>query len=467
MRTKTIRVNSNTRVCSKHFVGGKKGPLDVPTIFPFSNRPKPRPITKRRTLEHGTGDEAEEKTDCPDDTDGADQSTPGECDGGEVADQESVEESPPVAENNEAENPVSAAGTVTELMRQVMDLTIRLLEKEEKEQELREELGAAQSKAAKQGSQQPCSRFSFSSIQNDDDLVRFYTGLPSAQAFQCLYCSLDEYFSAGLIRSGSTWDGEGDRPGGNKVQSIISLRDQLFLTLIRLRLGAPLADLANRFQVHQSTVSRIFNTMVDLLYRFFETIKDELWPSRRVIDENMPEEFRRMYPSTRCVIDCTELPIEKPTDPILQRVTWSSYKNRNTLKALVAITPDGCLSFVSELYGGSVSDREITQTCGFLEKLEPGDSVMADKGFTIGDLLEGKGVSLNIPPFLSKKDQLSAAEVVKTRRIAKLRIHVERQMERIKNYKMLDFLPITLCDVSNKLFCVCAWLTLFQPPPCP
>ena len=35
------------------------------------------------------------------------------------------------------------------------------------------------------------------------------------------------------------------------------------LTLIRLRIGAPLADLANRFQAHQSTVSRIFNTMVE------------------------------------------------------------------------------------------------------------------------------------------------------------------------------------------------------------
>ena len=99
-----------------------------------------------------------------------------------------------------------------------------------------------------------------------------------------------------------------------------------------------------------------------------------------------------------------------------------------------------------------VSDREITETCSLLEKLEPGDSVMADKGFTIDDLLEQRGVTLNIPPFLSKKDQLSAAQVVETRRIAKLRIHVERQMERVKNYRILEFLPITLCDVTNKLF---------------
>ena len=126
------------------------------------------------------------------------------------------------------------------------------------------------------------------------------------------------------------------------------------------------------------------------------TIESELWVSRYQVDKYLPDEFRRHYPSTRCVIDCTEIPIEKPTDPVLQRVTWSSYKNRNTLKALVAISPDGCLTFVSKLYGGSVSDREITEACGLLDKLEAGDSVMADKGFTIGDLLEDRGVTLNI-----------------------------------------------------------------------
>ena len=91
-------------------------------------------------------------------------------------------------------------------------------------------MGGAGSSPVK-GSQQPCSRFSFSSIQKDDDLVRFYAGLPSVQAFQCLY-RLTQYFWAGLIRNGRMWNGEGDHPGGNKAQSIISLRDQLFLTVV-------------------------------------------------------------------------------------------------------------------------------------------------------------------------------------------------------------------------------------------
>lgn len=148
-------------------------------------------------------------------------------------------------------------------------------------------------------------------------------------------------------------------------------------------------------------------------------------------------------------------------------MTRSSYKNHNTLKALSAITSDVCLSFVSSLYGESVTDREITETCGLWELHKCGDSIMADKGFTISNLPEERGVGVNVLPFLQKKDQLSHEETVLTRPIANLRIHVERQMERVKNFHILDFLPVSLCDVADKHFSVCAWLIQYQPPLCP
>jgi hypothetical protein len=44
-------------------------------------------------------------------------------------------------------------------------------------------------------------------------------------------------------------------------------------------------------------------------------------------------------------------------------------------------------NFVSKLYSGSISDKEIVNVSGFLEKLQPGDAVMADKGFNIQDYL--------------------------------------------------------------------------------
>ena len=91
-----------------------------------------------------------------------------------------------------------------------------------------------------------------------------------------------------------------------------------------------------------------------------------------------------------------------------------------------------------------------------LDLLEPGDNVMADRGFDIGDVLEARGITLNIPPFLGEHDQLSSREVEARRRIASLRIPVERAIGRMKNYKILHSpFPINLADLSSDIMCLC------------
>ena len=77
-------------------------------------------------------------------------------------------------------------------------------------------------------------------------------------------------------------------------------------------------------------------------------------------------------------------------------MTFSSYKNHNTFKALVGISPDGAITFVSSLYPGCISDKELTRKSGILDLLEEGDSVMADTGFEIEEDLMLIGVRLNI-----------------------------------------------------------------------
>ncbi|KAG5880646.1 hypothetical protein JTB14_015622 [Gonioctena quinquepunctata] len=62
------------------------------------------------------------------------------------------------------------------------------------------------------------------------------------------------------------------------------------------------------------------------------------------------------------------------------------------------VAPNGVVTYVSDLYPGSTSDKKIVEDSGILEKMEPGD-LRADKGFLIKDLLP-QGVSLNVPSFL-------------------------------------------------------------------
>ena len=75
----------------------------------------------------------------------------------------------------------------------------------------------------------------------------------------------------------------------------------------------------------------------------------------------MPNSFKQQYPSTGVIIDATAVFIQQPSLPELQQRTYYSYKNHNTYKGLVGISPSGAVTFVSKLYPGSISNKELTR----------------------------------------------------------------------------------------------------------
>ena len=190
-----------------------------------------------------------------------------------------------------------------------------------------------------------------------------------------------------------------------------------------------------------------------------------IWPSREDVNCYMPECFRTLYPTTRVIIDCTEIHVQTPSSLLLQSQLYSSHKSNTTLKGLVGITPYGAVSFVSSLYTGAISDKEITRCSGILDLLEDEDSIMADKGFDIEDLLLEKGVQLNMPPFLQSQAQFSSKDVQQTKTIASLRIHVERAIRRIKEYHFFDSdVPLIALGLINQIYTLTCLLTNFQGP---
>ena len=90
-------------------------------------------------------------------------------------------------------------------------------------------------------------------------------------------------------------------------------------------------------------------------------------------------------------------------------------------------------------------------------------SIMADRGFTIKDLLQELNIQLNIPPFLEGQQQLPSPEI-EGRKIASLRIHVERAIGRIKTFGICSSkIPLSMARITNQLVCVCGFLSNFQP----
>ncbi|XP_065675685.1 uncharacterized protein LOC136091898 [Hydra vulgaris] len=172
------------------------------------------------------------------------------------------------------------------------------------------------------------------------------------------------------------------------------------------------------------------------------------------------------FPSTRCIIDCTELFCQKPSSLKHQSSLFSSYKHHVTYNGLLGISPSGAITFISQLDDGAISDKEIVVRSGFLEELwNKNDSVMADRGFTISDHLNTINVKLNIPSFLNGQLQLSKEDATKSQTIASLRIHVERAIRRNKVFcQISNEIPLVFHGSINQLWTVTCLLCNFLPP---
>ena len=194
-----------------------------------------------------------------------------------------------------------------------------------------------------------------------------------------------------------------------------------------------------------------------------------MWPDRDILQKTMPTCFQESFgKKVAIIIDCFEIFIDRPSNLSARASTWSNYKHKNTAKVLLGITPQGVISYVSESWGGRASDKYITEHCGILKKLLPGDIVLANRGFDIAESVGTMQAQLHIPAFTKGKQQLSALQVENTRTIANVRIHVERVIGAVQQrYTILQAtLPIDFLSsrkgeelpLVDLIICVCCAL---------
>ena len=295
-----------------------------------------------------------------------------------------------------------------------------------------------------------------------DANFKFYTSFPNYATFKVFFGYLQPACNFLMyIGSNNTEHVSETQEKHGRIRSLPP-EQELFMILVRLRCGLLGLDIASRFGISQVQYSRIETTWLGFLYHRLRALP--IWASREHVQQTMPQAFKDGYPNTRVVFDCTEIYIEMPTSFRSQSATYSSYKNHNTAKGLIGISPARYPTFISELYAGRSSDKQVTRDCRILNMLEPGDDVMADRGFDIeGDMTDG--VKLNIPPFINGAPQLSVSDENETRRIAAVRVHVERAIRRIKCFRILkNVFPLSMASELNKVWVICSYLTLFHPP---
>ncbi|XP_075887021.1 uncharacterized protein LOC142891406 isoform X2 [Nelusetta ayraudi] len=216
-----------------------------------------------------------------------------------------------------------------------------------------------------------------SSLRNDAEKVKFYTGLPNFFVLETVMWLLAPHMD------------------GMK-NAKLSKFQQLLLTLMRLRLDLRNQDLAYRFGVKVATVTRTVHQMVGIMSSTLVPTA-VFWPSRAELRKNLPAALRATHPDCAVIVDCFTVPFEEPVSRGGQqqhRAAPSSQgagTNNNVLKYLIGVAPQGVVTFVSRGVPGNVSDRSLTESSGLLCKLLPGDVVLASRDLGIADSVAARG----------------------------------------------------------------------------
>ena len=113
---------------------------------------------------------------------------------------------------------------------------------------------------------------------------------------------------------------------------------------------------------------------------------------------------------------------------------------------------------------GRASDRHITLNSGFIDLIDHGDQIMANRGFLVKEEIMIKRATLIIPPAVQGAEQMSSVNVKATKEIANLRIHFERAIQRLKTFRILKYtLPVTLLPLIDDIV-TCAPMCNFYGP---
>ncbi|XP_062541019.1 uncharacterized protein LOC134209054 [Armigeres subalbatus] len=244
----------------------------------------------------------------------------------------------------------------------------------------------------------------------------------------------------------------------------ISVRD-MFIIFRKLRLNEAYWHLAIQFQLSTSSIGRIINENIALLADAMDGFI--VWPEVEEVQINLPSTFKHRFGAVNTIIDCFEIQIERPTNAVHQALSYSMYKKCNTIKYLIACLPDGLINYISKGAGGRISDKEIVRESGFLDKLFENTMVMADRGFKSIELdIREKKCSLVRPPSTTVSKKMSREEVLLNKRIASLRIHVERAIGRLRDFQLLKPHATVESRIINKLdyyVCIACGICNIQP----
>lgn len=286
-------------------------------------------------------------------------------------------------------------------------------------------------------------KFSVFDFITSDTKLNSWTGLPSFDLLNaiedCLYTAFPDILTTSKLNR-------------------CSVRERIVLCFVKLKTNMSFVCLADLFNVSNDTVTRVFGQMITFLSQALKPLI--YFPTVEENKANMPIAFRKYgYQNVRSIIDCSEVKVQAMKCTNCRISTYSPYKKDYTMKFMMNITPGGFISHISDVYSGKASDKFIFIEEKLIEKFDcPNDAIMVDKGLMIEDEVIEHELTLVRPSFFrSEMEQFEEEETIKNTRIASLRVHVERALQRVKIFAvMTDRMEYNLHPYVNEILVVVA-----------
>jgi hypothetical protein len=266
---------------------------------------------------------------------------------------------------------------------------------------------------------------SYCQIQSKPRILKSLTGL-SVEEFETLLPSFERAWQA-YIQSEFIDQARNRRYGGGRKPHLVQSCDQLLFILFYFRHYPTQEVQGFLFGIGQPQANQWVHRLTGVLNQAlgYEQQLPEREPHRL-------EAVLKQCPGLEFIIDGTERPINRPSEPQVQREYFSGKKKTHTVNNNLISHRGGKVVYLSDTYEGSVPDKLI---CDLEAHPFPaGSKLWKDKGY---QGYEPEGVSCFQPKKKPPGQALSEADKDRNREISKERIEIEHQINGIKRCRIV------------------------------
>eukprot|EP01052_Picozoa_sp_SAG31_P028744 SAG31_NODE_2799_length_5080_cov_2.022485_4_plen_532_part_00 len=240
-----------------------------------------------------------------------------------------------------------------------------------------------------------------------------------------------------------------------------------------LRFGCSLDQMSADFGVPTVIATRAFKSTAKALSAMFE--REFPRPSFDEIRRSTPSCFdaKAGTKDSGLMVDATGIQCPHPSNPELARTMWSEYYDMWAVIYQLGVTPGGCCVWVGPRQSPKLSDTQQCVLGGLLEFMWPGSRLVLDRGYKgMHFAARRRLVRVTMPAFrirrkkkTDRRTQLGKEAMRKSARTAKNRSHNEREMSRLKGYRLFrQLIPMQFKDILDELVWVAVCLGNFKCP---